>query len=696
MNDWLARLLFFCKIEFSFSNLTILTTLLMRLKSLIAFAFSCFFVFKVIAQKSPAKFGNVSEKDFANKIYPIDSNASAVVIADIGSSEIVGNSKSWFSLEFKYYRRVHILNKNGYDEANVEIPLYNDGDNEEKLDNVKAVTYNLVNGKVVETKLDKGGIFKDKLDKHRTIKKFTLPDIKEGSIIEYQYTVSSDFLFNLQPWTFQGQAPVLWSEYNLRIPEFFGYVFLTQGYRQYDIYDKKDARTDFRIQESRSAGATENLNFAANVSDYRWVMKNVPALKTEAFTSTLKNHIAKIEFQLSDYRYPLDPKPVMSSWSKFSEDLLKAEFFGNSLDKNNGWLGDVMNPLIAGSSNNLEKAKKIYAYVRDNLTCTSHSASDLDQPLRNVLKTRNGTVAEINLLLIAMLKYVHINADPVVLSTRSHGYTNPIYPIWSKFNYVICDATIDNKTYFLDASEPRLGFGKLTPDCYNGHARIINADATPIEFLSDSLLERKNTSLIAFINSKGEIEGSLQQQPGYYESHEIREKIKEKGKDEFFKDVKKVFTNDMQLISSQVDSLDNLEENIAISYSFKLNQDKEDIMYINPMFGEGYKENPFKSAERFYPVEMPYTIDETYSFNMVIPEGYMLDELPKSLIAKLNEEGDGRFEYRISESMGNISMRCRLQLKRAFYAPEEYEMLREFFNFIVTKETEQIVLKKKK
>jgi len=696
MNDWLARLLFFCKIEFSFSNLTILTTLLMRLKSLIAFAFSCFLAFKVIAQKSPAKFGNVSEKDFSNKIYSIDSNASAVVIADIGSSEIVGNSKSWFSLEFKYYRRVHILNKNGYDEANVEIPLYNDGDNEEKLDNVKAVTYNLVNGKVVETKLDKGGIFKDKLDKHRTIKKFTLPDVKEGSIIEYQYTVFSDFLFNLQPWTFQGQAPVLWSEYNLRIPEFFGYVFLTQGYRQYDISDKKDTRTDFRIQETRGAGATESLNFAANVSDYRWVMKNVPSLKIEAFTSTLKNHIAKIEFQLSDYRYPLDPKPVMSSWSKFSEDLLKAEFFGNSLDKNNGWLGDVMNPLIAGSNNNLEKAKKIYAYVRDNLTCTSHNASDLDQPLRNVLKTRNGTVAEINLLLIAMLKYVHINADPVVLSTRSHGYTNPIYPIWSKFNYVICDATIDNKTYFLDASEPRLGFGKLTPDCYNGHARIINADATPIEFLSDSLLERKNTSLIAFINSKGEIEGSLQQQPGYYESHEIREKIKEKGKEEFFKDVKKVFTHDMQLISSQVDSLDNLEENIAISYTFKLNQDKEDIMYINPMFGEGYKENPFKSAERFYPVEMPYTLDETYSFNMVIPEGYMLDELPKPVIAKLNEEGDGRFEYLISESMGNISMRCRIQLKRAFYAADEYEMLREFFNFIVTKEAEQIVLKKKK
>ncbi|HKB43797.1 MAG TPA: DUF3858 domain-containing protein, partial [Chitinophagaceae bacterium] len=148
--------------------------------------------------------------------------------------------------------------------------------------------------------------------------------------------------------------------------------------------------------------------------------------------------------------------------------------------------------------------------------------------------------------------------------------------------------------------------------------------------------------------------------------------------------------------SPRIDSLDNLEESIGIAYNFKLNQEKEDIMYINPMFGEGYKKNPFKSAERFYPVEMPYTMDETYIFNMIIPEGYVLDELPQSIIIKLNEEGDGRFEYRISEAEGTISMRSRIELKRTYYAPDEYEMLREFFDLIVKKHNEQIVLKKKK
>jgi transglutaminase-like putative cysteine protease len=667
------------------------------MKILLSTSITFFLSLFLLAQnKVNVKFGKVSPEDFSKKVYSVDSNASAVVIADIGSSEIVGNSKGWFSLEFKRYRRVHILNKNGYDEANVEIRLYSDGDREEELNSVKAVTYNLENGKVVETKLEKNGIFKDKIDKRRVIKKFTLPNIKEGSIIEYEYTVQSDFLFNLQPWEFQGQSPVLWSEYNLRLPEFLGYVFLTQGYRTYDINERKDNRVNFTVRDTRGAGATETLSFVANVTDYHWVMKGVPALKQESFTSTLKNHIAKIEFQLSDYRYPLTPQNIMGTWTKLSNDLLHAEYFGNGLDKNNGWLSDVVNPLVAGTKTDVEKAKKIYAYIRDNLTCTSYSATDLNQSLKNVLKTRNGTVAEINLLLIAMLKYANIQADPVILSTRSNGYTYSMYPIIDKFNYVVCEINIDGHNYFLDASEPRLGFGRLTPACYNGHARVVNPEATAIEFLADSLMERKLTSVRLLSNEKGEMTGSLQQVLGYYESYNIRERIKEKGKDEFFKDVKKAYGQDVELIHPNIDSLDNLEESIAITYDFKLNEVKQDILYINPMFGEGYKENYFKSAERFYPVEMPYAFDETYVFSLVIPEGYVLDELPKSIVVKLNEQGDGQFEYRVSESAGTISMRSRVQLKRAYYMPDEYEMLREFFNLVVKKHSEQIVLKKKK
>jgi hypothetical protein len=80
---------------------------------------------------------------------------------------------------------------------------------------------------------------------------------------------------------------------------------------------------------------------------------------------------------------------------------------------------------------------------------------------------------------------------------------------------------------------------------------------------------------------------------------------------------------------------------------------------------------------------------------MIVPEGYQVDELPKSTIVKYNEEGDGQFEYRISESNGMISLRSRIFIKRTYFQPDEYNILREFFNMIVKKQNEQIVLKKK-
>jgi hypothetical protein len=231
-----------------------------------------------IAQEKPnVKFGKVSPEDFAPKVYSIDSNANAIVIADIGSSRIVGNTKGWFSLEYKRYRRVRLLNKNGFDIASEEIPLYSNGQDEEKLSDIRAVTYNLENGKVVETKMDKDNIFKDKLDKNLVVKKFTFPNIKEGSIIEYEYTITSDYLRNLQPWEFQGNYPTLWSEYDLRLPSFFNYAFLSQGYQKFFVATRKESGENFSVTFQNGTEANDHYSFSANVTDYRWVIKDAPA-----------------------------------------------------------------------------------------------------------------------------------------------------------------------------------------------------------------------------------------------------------------------------------------------------------------------------------------------------------------------------------------------------------------------------------
>ncbi|HWR32960.1 MAG TPA: DUF3857 domain-containing protein [Chitinophagaceae bacterium] len=670
----------------------------MNRKLLLGLGFCTGTLFSAAAQdKANVKYGVVMEKDFETKIYSIDSNANAVVVAEIGESSIEGNTKGWFSIVSKRYKRVHILNKNGFDIGNVSISLYSVGTDEEKLDKLKAVTYNLENGKVVETKLDtKSGLFEDKISKQRKIKKFTFPNLKEGSIIEFEYTTTSDYIQYLDPWEFQGIYPVLWSEYNLTVPSFFYYVFLKQGYLRYDVDSHKEGQTTYSVIAPNDTGPSERFQVKAGYTDYRWVVKNVPALKEEAYTSTLDNHIQKIDFILVERRDPLKYYRYIESWQQIAGELLEAEYFGEQLEKDNGWLKDIMGAVLGGVRDKEEKARKIYTYVRDNFTCTVQHGFAMNQTLKTLLKNKNGNVAEINLLLTTMLKYEGIDADPVILSTRSNGTAYSVYPVLSQYNYTICRTVIDGKRFYLDASEPHMGFGHLPLRCYNGEGRIINKQAVITPLSPDSVKESKMTIVFIINDEKGNLIGSIRQTPGYYESDDLRERIKEKGQEQLQKDIKKDFGADIVISNFGIDSLDIYDFPLGIHYDFDIKDEKEDIIYLNPQFGEGYKENPFKSAERKYPVEMPFVIDEIYNLQLEVPHGYVVDELPKSMILKLNELNEGMFEYHISQSGETISLRSRIILKRTYFMPEEYEVLREFFNLVVKKQAEQIVFKKKK
>lgn len=670
----------------------------MKTFSVLLIAASLFLSQPILAQKGKDpkfKFGDIKPADFSTTVYAVDSSADAVVLADIGSSVFEGNNKSSFSIVFRNYRRAHILNKNGYGIAEVEVPLYTQGNFEEDLEQLKAVTYNLENGKVVATKLDiKKAVFKDRVNKNKVVKKFTFPNIKSGSIIEFEYRIKSDFVFNLQPWDFQGQYPRLWSEYEVDMPSFYTYVNLSQGYQPFYIKDETTKMERFKLVEDQNSRGSENYEFSTNVRTYRWVMKDVPALKIEGYTSTLNNHIARIEFQMQSIGDPFQYKNVMNTWELVAKDLLDDEDFGLQLKRDNSWLKDEVKEAIKNASQPLDKARNIYAWVRDNFTCTNHNRKYLEQSLKNVLKNRNGNEAELNLLLIAMLRKEDIEADPVMLSTRSHGYVHAIYPMMDRFNYVICLTEIDGKEYFLDASEPGMGFGKLNYECYNGNARVVDLNATPIDMDPASLKEVKSSTVFIINDEKGKSVGSITKNPGYFESYKLRNRIKEKGKDGFLKDFKKEFGSEMNFTSSRIDSLTKLDEPIGLYLEFDINSSGENIIYMNPMLTDRFNENPFKSAKRFYPVEMPYTIDETLNMQMEVPIGYMIDELPKQAVVKFNENGDAMFEYRISASGSTISFRSRLVINRTLFMPDEYENLREFFNFVVKKHNEQIVFKK--
>jgi hypothetical protein len=660
----------------------------------IALAMLLLYSGQIMATRPQIKFGEVKPKDFENTVYSIDSNASAIVIADIGSCKYEGNNLGSFDIVYKRHLRIHLLNRNGFDAANISIPLYVSSSVEDNVDKMEAYTFNMEGGKVQQTKLDKGSIFKDKLSKYFNVRKFTMPNIKEGSIIDIQYTISSPYPTYMRPWDFQGSYPVLWSEYETSVPSIFDFVTITQGYHPFVVKDSRSSTENYMVRVPGSAGERSEMVNVPNLTEYRkWAMENLPALKSESFTSTLNNHIAKLEFQLARLKFPgANIREVMTTWTEASKNLMKDPDFGEELTKGLGWLKDDNKKITEGTATSLEAARKIYAFVRDNFTCTNHHSKYKSASLKKTLDSKSGNVADINILLTAMLKAQGFEANPVMLSTRPHGKAYEIYPVMDKFDYVICRVVIDEKPYLLDASYNKLGFGKLASDSYNGYARIISENPVLLNLQPEELNETKITTLFLLNDEKSGLAGTYKSILGENESFRIRDAVVKGGKEAYFKELKKEYTQEIDMKEAQIDSLKYYEEPVQVSYKFHLDTD-EDIIYFNPLMSSAMKKNPLTSAKRLYPVEMPYAFNDVFILRMDVPKGYTVDEAPKSTRVKFNEN-EGMFEYLVSVKDNIIQLRSKLELKKATYSQEEYDELRNFFAFVVKKQAEQIVFKK--
>lgn len=88
-----------------------------------------------------------------------------------------------------------------------------------------------------------------------------------------------------------------------------------------------------------------------------------------------------------------------------------------------------------------------------------------------------------------------------------------------------------------------------------------------------------------------------------------------------------------------------------------------------------------------------YPFTESIIMNIQIPEGWVVDEIPESVLIRLPEQA-GEFR-RIVQNNGNmISMNYRYMINKTRFMPLEYEGLKQFYDQMVDKLAQNIVLKK--
>lgn len=644
------------------------------------------------------KFGAIKVEDFSPKSNALSSDDAAVILSDVGSSEFVGNNNGDFTILYKRHRKILIKRKTAFDRATVIVKLYQGNVNTvEILDDVEAATYNLVDGKIVATKLNKDGIIKEKYDKWHIVKKFTMPDIKEGCIIEYKYTIKSQD-DRLNSWYFQDDCPTLWSEYQVTVPPMYNYVVVKKGnYKSFLTVDSSKLffkNYSILFPGDGAFSASSIGNFSGDAKWFLWAMKDVPTYKYENFIANHSQYITAFSFQLHSIKYTeTNSYQRIKSWFQTATDLLKSEWFGQIFNKEkNNWVEKEVATIVE-TSEGIDAAKKIFFSVRDNFICNDHDAIFMSDDPKKIYKQKKGNVADINLLLTAMLKSKGLIAEPVLLSTRGNGKISEYTAILNEFDYTICQLKIDSILYYLDASDSKNGFNKLPAYCYNGYGRIIAEMPYIVDFSANNLKESKSTVVFIANGDSGKIEASFESKLGFEESKKVREDLLQTSPQEFFKKIAKSYSFDVKTENEEIVNQKNYDEPIAVRYDMKFILGDEDVIYFNPLLTEATKENIFKAEKRNFSVEMPYSIDETYILDMEIPKGYAVDEMPKSVRSKFNDD-EGLFEYIIVNKEEHIQLRCKFQLYKANFEATDYESLREFFGLLVKKQAEQIVFKK--
>ena len=238
------------------------------------------------------------------------------------------------------------------------------------------------------------------------------------------------------------------------------------------------------------------------------------------------NFLSVINFELSQINYFDGRKDkITKEWKDVDEELRQHSEFGVQIKRGKDLLDRQIEQIIVGEINEMAKAQKIFDFIKGWYRWNDVYGKYSEFGIKKAFDAKVGNVGDINLSLIAALKYAGITVEPLLLSTRENGLPTEVYPVMSDFNYVVAKATIANKSYLLDATDDFYPFGLLPERCLNGKGRVIGARESYWQDLVPSERQRM-TSLVNLNLSNEGMSGSVQYTYSGYAAVDERKKIK--------------------------------------------------------------------------------------------------------------------------------------------------------------------------
>lgn len=628
------------------------------------------------------RWGDIPMEDLMMTAHVTDTNAAVIILADIG--------KVWFdnqrNLIFEQYMRIKILNERGYDYAERTL-LYN-RQNREKYSGIRGTTYTLqADGKIRTTDMTKDHIFKTtELNKIRVIK-FTLPDLSPGCIIELSYKKIAESPHAFPDWHFQGTEPVRYSELSAQVPAYYEYAFVLQGGRPLDIVTRKTALI--------FTGLTRTM------TKFTWGMKNIPALRSESYISTLDDYLARLRVQLKAYRDQIGRRvPFLQTWDKLTSKLLMDNQFGRQLRPQRVYRA-ALGRMQRADSKPRRLMMAVHRFIVSNFAHRTSTAGPIfaEQSIRKVFKNRAGTDAELTYLFISMLRSAGIEAYPVIYSSRGHGRIMDAYPLISQFNRVLAAVIMDAETTYVLPTNANRPYDMVPSNAHGRPGLLLRNKKGGHEWVVITN-QRETTAYRRFsvsgrLDTAGTLTASLTARLDGYPAINARGAIQRHGLDEYLEDfLEGNLPGGATFDSGRVSQLDDFDKELELEFNFTIPRFAtrvENLVYFNPSVLTRWSQSPLSQPERLLPLEFHTQPKEHYVVTVTLPEGLRVLELPADF-SMVTEDVKSKFTFRAASYTGVVNLQQEILRIRTFYEPAAYSMIYEFYTRVADANNAQVLL----
>ena len=647
-----------------------------KLTLALAFLITMVPCFSLTANGQDIRFGKVSEDEVAMTSYEKDPQAEALYIYDKRELTYMAS----FMYEYSVYYRIKVFSKNALDMANVQIPYYS-AKSDETVTGLAANTYNMVDGKMVKTPMPKQNIFKEKVSDNFTIIKFSLPEVREGSVIEYKYTLRTSSLSGISDFNIQRHNPVLHSIIDVRLPEFIGFAIHTKGTFPLNIKQESDDTT-FPLGP---------INY--NVKRVSCHNDDVPSLRNEPMVWCLDDFLAGFDIEVTSIVIPEAGiyENFAGNWESINETLRKSDL--GSAQRARNPFGDEVKAIRSKDTTETAKMREVLKLVNGRIKFNDKLGLMPSMP-GGVVRKGVGDMADINNILSLALRDCGFKTDLILLSTRSEGRL-PLFPTMQKIStFIVRSFDSQGNAYYMDASDKDSDLNVLSPELLVDKARVYEAEGSG-SWVNLSAPVRNTDQMIIYatLEEDGRVSGNINRILTNQKAYELARRHEEAKSDEEFADE---LAGEME-VSLDSSSFSGIGTARAVeTFRFRKTPDSAgEFIYINPTLCPFLSENPFSDQVRKLPVEFDSVENTSVRFVLVIPDGYTVEEIPPAC-SYSGCEGDVTFSFIHQRIGNNLSVRLALSINRVIFTVDEYSDLNQLFGKIAELCNSRIVLKKVK